>query len=123
MGPGHNRYESGREGEMLRVGFSPRKSNMVLYLIAKGADSDALRARLGKHKTGGSCLYINRLKDVELSVLESMVSESWERARATYGEPDEPGQNARKLKALGLTESMPVGYRITRGASVLNAMG
>lgn len=82
------RYESGREGEMLRVGFSPRKSNLALYLIAKGDGFDELRARLGKHKAGGSCLYVNRLKDVDPSVLEAMVSESWELARATYGEPD-----------------------------------
>jgi hypothetical protein len=87
FGKYHYRYESGREGEMLRVGFSPRKANLALYLLAKGDGFAELLARLGKHKTGASCLYIGRLKDVDLSVLESLVSVSWNRAREKYGEP------------------------------------
>lgn len=81
------RYDSGREGEMLRVGFSPRKANLALYLIAKSDDFDEVRARLGKHRMGGSCLYITRLKNVDPSALEQLVSASWERARKIYGEP------------------------------------
>lgn len=81
------RYESGREGEMMRVGFSPRKANLALYLTVKGPEYAEDLARLGKHKTGASCLYINKLADVDLRVLESLVSESWEAARAEHGEP------------------------------------
>jgi hypothetical protein len=73
------RYDSGREGEMCRSGFSPRKANLVLYLLAAYGDPavqarvDALFARLGKHKTGKSCLYINKLADVDMAVLEEIL--------------------------------------------------
>jgi Domain of unknown function (DU1801) len=76
----HYKYESGREGDMCRAGFSPRKGNVVLYLIGgysnpeTQAKMDALRAQLGKHKTGASCLYINKLADVDLAVLERMIA-------------------------------------------------
>jgi hypothetical protein len=76
----HYKYESGREGDMCRAGFSPRKGNVVLYLMGGYCDPatqqqmDALRATLGKHKTGASCLYINRLADVDLDVLKQMVT-------------------------------------------------
>jgi hypothetical protein len=81
----HYKYESGREGEMLRVGFSPRKANLAVYLIAK---NNRLRERmndLGKHKTGGSCLYVNKLSDVDLDVLEELVVRSWQLAQEEYG--------------------------------------
>lgn len=87
FGKYHYRYDSGREGDMLRVGFSPRKANLALYLIAKGAGFEELISRLGKHKRGASCLYINKLDDVDSSVLESMISLSWELSRDRYGEP------------------------------------
>ena len=80
------RYDSGREGEISRVGFSPRKANLALYLTFKGPDYEDHLARLGKHKTGASCLYINKLADVDLHVLESIVAQSWESTRAEYGE-------------------------------------
>jgi hypothetical protein len=76
----HYRYESGREGDMCRAGFSPRKGNIVLYLMGGYSNSatqekmDALRAKLGKHKTGASCLYINKLSDVDEAVLREMVA-------------------------------------------------
>lgn len=72
--------KSGCAGEMCRAGFSPRKANLVLYLMGGYCDlptqkkQDALRARLGKHKTGASCLYINRLADVDMGVLKEMVT-------------------------------------------------
>jgi hypothetical protein len=75
----HYKYESGREGDMCRAGFSPRKGNIVLYLIGGYSNPetqvkmDELRAKLGKHKTGASCLYINKLADVDLGVLVEMV--------------------------------------------------
>ena len=75
------RYESGREGTMCRAGFSPRKAAMTVYLMGNyrnhQAEADALFAVLGKHKTGKSCLYITRLADVDLAVLEKLVALSW----------------------------------------------
>lgn len=85
FGSAHYRYDSGREGDMLRVGFSPRKANLALYLIQKGDRVEELLTTLGRHKRGGSCLYINKLADVDLSVLEAMVAESWARAADKYG--------------------------------------
>ncbi len=70
------RYDSGREGEMCRIGFSPRKGQTVLYLLDGYGDRAADLARLGRHKTGKSCLYIRRLRDIDLQVLEAMISGS-----------------------------------------------
>lgn len=72
----HYKYESGREGDMPRLAFSPRKGQTVLY-ITDGYDKYAdLMARLGKHKTGRSCLYIKRLSDIDEAVLEQLCVES-----------------------------------------------
>jgi hypothetical protein len=79
FGSRHYRYESGREGEMPRIGFSPRKANLALYIpSAKG--SDELLARLGKYRTGVSCLYINKLADVDPAVLEEILTDAWKRS-------------------------------------------
>ncbi len=76
------RYDSGREGTMCRGGFSPRKAAMTVYLMGNycnhQAEADALFARLGKHKTGKSCLYISKLADVDMEVLERLVALSWQ---------------------------------------------
>lgn len=80
-------YDSGRTGEMFRVGFSPRKANLAIYLVSKGEGFEELLARLGKHRTGASCLYVNKLADVDEGVLEHLVVHSWEAARKAYGEP------------------------------------
>lgn len=85
FGKCHYKYESGREGDMPRLGFSPRKANLALYLFSKDDGFDELLSRLGKHKTGVSCLYVNRLSDVDLKVLETMVRRSWQLARERYG--------------------------------------
>ena len=69
----HYRYDSGREGDMARIGFSPRRAELVLYLSDGFPDHAALMARLGKHRTGKSCLYIKRLSDIDLGVLEELV--------------------------------------------------
>jgi hypothetical protein len=79
------RYESGREGEMLRVGFSPRKANLAVYLIAKDAQLGERMKSLGKYKTGASCLYVSKLSDVDLEVLEELVVRSWQVAQEQYG--------------------------------------
>lgn len=72
----HYRYESGREGEMCRIGFAPRKGQTVLYLMDGYAEHAADLALLGRHKTGKSCLYIRRLADIDLGVLETMIGRS-----------------------------------------------
>jgi hypothetical protein len=69
------KYESGREGEICLVGFSPRKPSLVLYLGSVIQDKD-LMARLGKHKIGKGCLYIKRLDDVDRKVLKELVAKS-----------------------------------------------
>lgn len=66
------RYRSGREREICRVGFSPRKGKTVLYGLGLQANADLL-ARLGKHATGKGCLYLNRLADIDLAALEELV--------------------------------------------------
>lgn len=70
------RYESGREGDWFMVGFSPRKTSLVLYIMSGFARHDELMARLGKHRTGKSCLYVNKLDDVDLDVVRELVRES-----------------------------------------------
>ena len=79
-------YASGRSGDWFEVGFSPRKANLVLYLLHCGADFSDHLARLGKHKHGKGCLYLNTLADVDLDVLREMI----ELAVATRrdGEPE-----------------------------------
>jgi hypothetical protein len=82
FGSYHSRYDSGREGDMPLVGFSPRKAATVLYnLIGSGA-SKALLAKLGKHTTGKGCLYIKKLADVDQQVLQAMVAKSVAAMRA-----------------------------------------
>ncbi len=69
----HYVYDSGREGDFLATGFSPRKANMSVYIMPGYADFSAILARLGKHKIGKSCLYINKLADIDLDVLEELI--------------------------------------------------
>ncbi len=76
FGSYHYAYESGREGDMPLVGFSPRKAATVLYGVTSLTDSEALLAKLGKHTTGKGCLYIKKLADVDRKTLETMVAKS-----------------------------------------------
>lgn len=80
----HYKYESGRQGDSPLTGFSPRKQNLTLYIMAGFDNYDDLRARLGKHKVSVSCLYINKLDDVDQAVLREMVSRSVADMRALY---------------------------------------
>jgi hypothetical protein len=70
------KYESGREGEWPIVGFSPRKNDLTLYVTPGFEPFAGLMARLGKYKTGKSCLYIKKLSDVDLAVLRNLLAES-----------------------------------------------
>lgn len=69
----HYRYESGREGDFLATGFAPRKANLSIHIMPGYQDYSAILERLGKHKIGKSCLYINKLADVDESVLEELI--------------------------------------------------
>ncbi len=84
----HYRYESGREGDFLMTGFSPRKASLVVYILPGYDDIADDLARLGKHKIGKSCLYINKLADIDLDVLEKIVVESVARMREDYETSD-----------------------------------
>lgn len=78
-------YDSGRTGEMCRTGLAIRGRDLVLYLVAEGAEQEALLARLGKHKMGKSCLYIRKLADIDPKVLEQLVRGSLAQLKARYG--------------------------------------
>ena len=69
----HYKYDSGREGDAIATGFSPRKANLVVYIMPGYANFDATLARLGKHKLGKSCLYINKLADVDEAALKELI--------------------------------------------------
>jgi len=84
FGTHHYKYESGREGDMPLVGFSPRKAAAVLYGVTGSSDSEALLAKLGKHTTGKGCLYIKKLTDVDRKVLEALVVKSVAAKRARH---------------------------------------
>jgi hypothetical protein len=86
FGSYHYRYDSGHEGDMCRLGFSPRKAQTVLYVLTQDPGQEERLARLGKYKTGKSCLYVNKLSDVDLHVLEEIASEAWKYMHAKYPE-------------------------------------
>jgi len=70
------KYESGRSGEICMTGFSPRKANITLYVLAGFPGQAELLQKLGKHKSGKGCLYIKKLDDINIDVLESLIKES-----------------------------------------------
>src|SRR3990170_1661888 len=76
FGAYHYKYASGREGDSFLTGFSPRKQNLTLYIMSGFGEYDDLLNKLGKYKTGKACLYINKLEDVDLSVLQELVTKS-----------------------------------------------
>ena len=74
FGSYHYKYESGREGDMPLIAFSPRKGKLTLYVFSYNADDYVdILSRLGKHKTSKACLYINKLADVDMSVLKELI--------------------------------------------------
>jgi hypothetical protein len=84
FGSYHYKYDSGREGDMPIVGFSPRKAATVFYITRGFVGAEALLARLGKHTVGKSCLYIGKLSDVDQKVLEALVVKSVAVMRTRY---------------------------------------
>jgi hypothetical protein len=81
FGSYHYTYASGREGDWFLTGFSPRRRDLTLYIMAGFSAYDELLARLGPHRTGKSCLYVKRLADLDLEVLEALVAASVKRMR------------------------------------------
>ena len=76
----HYVYESGREGDMILIGFSPRKQNITIYLMGGLKKVEDELPKLGKHKTGGGCLYIKSLRDVDGTVLNKILSKAFKEA-------------------------------------------
>ena len=84
FGSHHYRYDSGREGDMPLIAFSPRKAATVLYNVTGFSGSDGLLAKLGKHTTGEGCLYIKNLADVDQAVLNALFAKSIAAQRVQY---------------------------------------
>jgi len=80
----HYKYESGREGDCFRTGFSPRKAHLVIYIMPGYTDFRDILSRLGKYKIGKSCLYINKLADINLNVLEELICAGLEDMEQKY---------------------------------------
>lgn len=85
FGSYHYVYDSGREGDSCATGFAARKNEIALYLVAEAPQQQELLARLGKHKMGKACLYLRRLADVDVKVLEKLVKGSVAEVRRRYG--------------------------------------
>lgn len=83
FGSYHYKYESGREGDMPLIGFSPRKQSMTLYIMPGFDEYDDLLEKLGKHKIGKACLYVNKLADVDPDVLRKLIKRSYDHMKAT----------------------------------------
>lgn len=84
FGSYHYKYASGREGDWMLIGFSPRKQDLTMYIMTGFKEFDVFMSRLGKHKTGKSCLYVKRLADIDLKVLESLMQGSIRYMRSNY---------------------------------------
>ena len=76
FGSYHYKYESGREGDWFLTGFSPRKANLTIYIMSGFKEHETLMKRLGKYKTGSSCLYIKKLEDIDMRVLKELINKS-----------------------------------------------
>ena len=102
IGFGNKRYKSptsGREVDWFIIGFSPRKANITIYLIDMRPHADAL-VKLGKHKMGGGCLYINKLADVDIKVLEKMIAAA---AKQNFSSPFSDSARFYPLEILSTT--------------------
>ena len=82
FGDYHYKYKSGREGDWFLVGFSPRKRYLTVYLMGGFEGYEGILNTLGKYKTGKSCLYINKLADINISILKELIEESIKRLKA-----------------------------------------
>jgi hypothetical protein len=85
FGSYHYKYDSGREGDWFLTGFSPRKQNLTLYIMAGFEGYEDLMQQLGKYKTGKSCLYLKKLEDVDQDILVKLIEASTEYLSEKYG--------------------------------------
>lgn len=85
FGKYHYKYASGHEGEMCRIGFSPRKAEFSLYVTCDAASFKEMLDKFGKHRTGKGCIYFKKLADVDLKVLEKMIKVSLKETKELYG--------------------------------------
>ena len=90
----HYRYDSGHEGEYFITGVAPRKTALTVYIMPGFGTYGALMDRLGKYKTGKSCLYINKLADIDLGVLEDLIGSSVVEMRARYPDKVDDGKKS-----------------------------
>ncbi|HXI03329.1 MAG TPA: DUF1801 domain-containing protein [Candidatus Saccharimonadales bacterium] len=81
FGDYHFSYASGREGDWFLTGFSPRKSDLTLYIMSGFVGADELLSRLGRHRRSKACLYVKRLADLDMKVLESLIRRSVARVK------------------------------------------
>lgn len=84
FGSYHYKYESGREGDLFIIGFSPRKTALTVYIMPGFERFHELMKNLGKYKTGKSCLYIKRLSDIDMSVLKELIKASYQYMVSKY---------------------------------------
>lgn len=83
-GQHHYKYDSGHEGDICLTGFSPRKANLTLYVLAGSPGQEELLQKLGKHKAGKGCLYVKKLDDVDMDILESLIKQSVDFLKKKY---------------------------------------
>jgi len=84
FGQYHYKYESGREGDICKIGFSPRKGKLTLYVLAGIEGQSELLAKIGKHQAGKGCLYIKKVDDINLEVLEQMIRKTMAYLESKY---------------------------------------
>ena len=85
FGQYHYKYASGHEGDICKIGFSPRKGNLSLYVLGGAEGQNALLEKLGKHKAGKGCLYIKKLSDINMEVLETMAKNTMKYLEDKFG--------------------------------------
>lgn len=85
FGTYHYTYASGHSGDWPRTAFSPRKGDISVYLVAAGPKQKELLAKLGRHKMGKACLYIRRLADIDIKVLEALIRDSVDEVKRRHG--------------------------------------
>ncbi len=85
FGSYHYKYESGHEGDMCMIGFSPRKQNITLYISGGINNHPELLEKLGKHKTSKGCLYINKLSDIDSEILKKLIKAAFTHMKNKHG--------------------------------------
>ncbi len=85
FGTYHYKYDSGREGDFMKTGFSPRATNLTLYIMTGFERHDEIVEQLGKFKTGKSCLYVKKLDEIDRNVLKELITASYEYMTNKYG--------------------------------------